>query len=435
LVGERGALPATVAGLTDDSRAIVAGGCFVAVRGSARDGHTIPARGDRGRRRAGRHGRGRATELPALVVNDTRAAAATLVAAAFYDEPGAPAGTLVGVTGTNGKTTTVGLLRHLLDGAGHACREHRDARCVAWRRPPLCRRRGTHHAGARSNCNACCANSWTPACARGDGSQLARARSAARRGPAFAAGVFTNLTRDHLDYHGTMDAYLEAKARLVASLLADGVAVVNADDAAWASCPPRRARSRSDARRSGRARRGGALHAARQCVVAAVRAMLSRPVVLPLIGEFNVANALGAAAAALAVGLPLEHTSRRGWPRSRRSRAPRTARANARPYSATTPTRPTRSRARSPRCVPSRRAIDRRVWLRRRPRPRQAPIDGGGRARRRRSPRGDERQPAARRIPSGSSMTSARRSCGARTTASRTAARRLPTRSRWPMPA
>src|SRR5690606_10586116 len=48
----------------------------------------------------------------------------------------------------------------------------------------------------------------------------------------FAAGVFTNLTRDHLDYHGTMDAYFAAKAKLVDLVAADGCVVANADDAA-----------------------------------------------------------------------------------------------------------------------------------------------------------------------------------------------------------
>ena len=57
-------------------------------------------------------------------------------------------------------------------------------------------------------------------------------------GLAFAAGIFTNLTRDHLDYHRTMEHYLAAKLRLSALLAPGGVEIVNADDPAWAAIPP-----------------------------------------------------------------------------------------------------------------------------------------------------------------------------------------------------
>ena len=56
-------------------------------------------------------------------------------------------------------------------------------------------------------------------------------------GLVFTAAVFTNLTRDHLDYHGTMEQYFAAKAMLVGQLAPDGLAVVNADDRAWDSLP------------------------------------------------------------------------------------------------------------------------------------------------------------------------------------------------------
>jgi aerobic carbon-monoxide dehydrogenase small subunit len=54
----------------------------------------------------------------------------------------------------------------------------------------------------------------------------------------FDVAVFTNLTRDHLDYHGTMELYFDAKARLISHLSPHGVAVVNADDVAWTALPP-----------------------------------------------------------------------------------------------------------------------------------------------------------------------------------------------------
>jgi UDP-N-acetylmuramoyl-L-alanyl-D-glutamate--2,6-diaminopimelate ligase len=127
----------------------------------------------------------------------------------------------------------------------------------------------------------------------------------------FAVGLFTNLTRDHLDYHQTMEAYLAAKLRLTALLGPDGVEVVNADDPAWRGMPRRGPRrtfglaSTADVRAEElkldhggstfvlRAREGGAT------------------IRLPLLGTFNVANALGAAAAALAVGEPFANVATR----------------------------------------------------------------------------------------------------------------------------
>ena len=116
-------------------------------------------------------------------------------------------------------------------------------------------------------------------------------------GLTFAAGVFTNLTRDHLDYHGTMEAYLAAKLRLSALLGPAGVEVVNADDPAWDAlppCPP-----------------AGHLRPSRPTPTCAPRRSCSTPagaasastagsgradVRLPLLGDFNVSNALAAAA-------------------------------------------------------------------------------------------------------------------------------------------
>src|SRR6476660_7902821 len=113
LVERRGALPETVTDITDDGRAVAAGALFAAVRGTERDGHDYLAN-------AASAGASMAivedavrTDLPALVVNDGRRAAA-VAATAFFGWPAREL-QLVGVTGTNGKTTTVNMLRHLLD--------------------------------------------------------------------------------------------------------------------------------------------------------------------------------------------------------------------------------------------------------------------------------------------------------------------------------
>jgi UDP-N-acetylmuramoyl-L-alanyl-D-glutamate--2,6-diaminopimelate ligase len=119
----------------------------------------------------------------------------------------------------------------------------------------------------------------------------------------FDAGVFTNLTRDHLDYHVTMEAYLEAKALLVGQLTRQGTAVLNADDEAWRTLPmaPRTLRfgmtSAADVRALDvRYDPRGSSWTLEVCGD-------RHPVRLPLNGDFNVANALAAAGAASAVGL------------------------------------------------------------------------------------------------------------------------------------
>jgi UDP-N-acetylmuramoyl-L-alanyl-D-glutamate--2,6-diaminopimelate ligase len=130
-------------------------------------------------------------------------------------------------------------------------------------------------------------------------------------GLAFAAGIFTNLTREHLDYHRTMEHYLAAKLRLSALLAPGGVEIVNADDPAWAALPPgpRRvtfgiapdADVRAEQVQLGAG--GSRFRLAGQFGRAEVQ--------IPLMGEFNVSNALAAGAAALALGLPLEQVVHR----------------------------------------------------------------------------------------------------------------------------
>src|SRR5204863_511351 len=114
-------------------------------------------------------------------------------------------------------------------------------------------------------------------------------------GLVFRAAVFTNLTRDHLDYHKTLEDYFRAKAKLVQYLAPDGLEVVNADDPAWL-------RLRREHRRVTFGERGGDVTAARVTLDAAgarfdlVTPMGRAEVRLPLLGRFNVANALGVAA-------------------------------------------------------------------------------------------------------------------------------------------
>jgi UDP-N-acetylmuramoyl-L-alanyl-D-glutamate--2,6-diaminopimelate ligase len=120
----------------------------------------------------------------------------------------------------------------------------------------------------------------------------------------FDVAVFTNLTRDHLDYHGTMQSYFESKARLLEYLRPHGTAVVNLDDQAWNALPGERRRVTFSERVT-----TAEVHATRiQFTPRGSEWVLSlggerHDIRLPLIGDFNVSNALGAAAASWALGL------------------------------------------------------------------------------------------------------------------------------------
>jgi UDP-N-acetylmuramoyl-L-alanyl-D-glutamate--2,6-diaminopimelate ligase len=123
----------------------------------------------------------------------------------------------------------------------------------------------------------------------------------------FSVAVFTNLTRDHLDYHLDMDAYRTAKLRLARLLRPGGVCVVNADEPAWEGADFGGARvvrygTGRDAAVRAEELRIGASGSEWKLVTPDGQA----PVRLPLLGAFNVANALGAAAAARAAGLDTE---------------------------------------------------------------------------------------------------------------------------------
>jgi UDP-N-acetylmuramoyl-L-alanyl-D-glutamate--2,6-diaminopimelate ligase len=111
-----GSMPATFTDITDDSRRVTRGALFVAIRGGTFNGHDYVAAAAAAGATAVIVDDASYSGLPSFVVTDTRRAAGIAARAAF----GEPAGqlTMVGVTGTNGKTTTVGLLRHLLHEPG-----------------------------------------------------------------------------------------------------------------------------------------------------------------------------------------------------------------------------------------------------------------------------------------------------------------------------
>ncbi len=304
LAGTRGHLPDTFTGITDDSRQVARRGLFVAVRGSARDGHDfLDAARDAGAAAALVEDPTR-TDLPAIVVRGGEGRrAAAIASAAAYKWP-ARSLRLVGVTGTNGKTTTVHMLRHLLD--------HPDARAASI---------GTLGVLIGSAERSLDGGSGLTTPGPVELQRLFRAlvdegvRSVAMEmsshaldqhraeGVAFDAAVFTNLTRDHLDYHGTMEQYLAAKALLVDQVAPEGAVVVNADDAAWGALPARGRRVRfSVAGAEAEVWADGIDLAPRGSTFTLHAGGEAHRVTLPLIGGFNIANAVGAAAAAWSLG-------------------------------------------------------------------------------------------------------------------------------------
>lgn len=309
LVNVHGELPLRFASIADDSRRTDTGALFVAVRGSVADGHDyLSAASERGAAAAIVEDATRAT-IPAIVVRDSRRAAGIAAAAAF-GEP-ARALTLVAVTGTNGKTTTVGILRHLL---------HDDAHPAAsiGTLGVLVGGEGTTFPGG--------GGLTTPGPVELQRVLRALADAGVRRvamevsshsldqrrveGVRFAVAIFTNVTRDHLDYHGTLEAYVQAKARLLEYLTDDGVAVINADDPSWRvlGAAPRRVRfGRADAD----VRATGVRFTAQGSTWTLEARGERAPVLLPLTGEFNLANALGAAAAAWSLGVPVREIADR----------------------------------------------------------------------------------------------------------------------------
>jgi UDP-N-acetylmuramoyl-L-alanyl-D-glutamate--2,6-diaminopimelate ligase len=303
LVERRGALPAAITGVSDDSRAVRAGSLFVAVRGSERDGHDyLDAAAAAGASAAIVQDASRTT-LPSLVVNDGRRAAA-VVGAAAYDFPARDL-QLVGVTGTNGKTTTVNMLRHLLDsGDGASASLGTLGVLIGSEGIPLDGGGGLTTPGPIELQRVF--RALLDRGVRHVAMEVSSHSLDQRRvdGVFFDVVTFTNFTRDHLDYHGSMDAYFAAKAKLLEHLLPHGVVVYNADDEAWSAL-------KTDRRRVAFSERvmTAEVHAedvrfhARGSEWTLVLGAERVAVRLPLIGDFNIINALGAAASAFALGI------------------------------------------------------------------------------------------------------------------------------------
>jgi UDP-N-acetylmuramoyl-L-alanyl-D-glutamate--2,6-diaminopimelate ligase len=295
-------LPA-ITGLTADTRRLAPGMLYCAVRGTVADGHRyLPAALQAGAA-AALVETPAAMALPQLLVRDGRRAAAK-AAEIWY---GRPAGRLdlVGVTGTNGKTTTVTLARHVL-GAAEPMGSIGTLGAFDPQGASVDSEAGTLTTPGPIELQATLAALVTCG-ARGVAMEVSSHSLDQGRvdGLVFRVAVFTNVTRDHLDYHHTFAEYFEAKARLAGYLAPDGLEVVNVDDPAWQKL-------RRGHRRVGYGESGGEV-TAREVTVGAggarfelVTPLGTAPVRLPLLGRFNVSNALAVAAAAWGMGVPVD---------------------------------------------------------------------------------------------------------------------------------
>ena len=218
----------TVAALAYDSRAVTQGDCFFATRGTQSDGHDfIPDAVAKGASAVV------CEQLPAetahgvayVVVPDAAGALADM-AAAFYGHPSREL-KLVGITGTNGKTTTATLLYDLVRALGYKAGLVSTVVYKVGERiveathttPDPVRLNAMMREMADEGCEYCFMECSSHA--------IVQQRT---RGLHFAGGIFSNITHDHLDYHKTFAEYIRAKKLFFDSLAKDAFALTNADD-------------------------------------------------------------------------------------------------------------------------------------------------------------------------------------------------------------
>jgi UDP-N-acetylmuramoyl-L-alanyl-D-glutamate--2,6-diaminopimelate ligase len=295
----------TVTGLTFDSRAVQPGDLFAALPGSDFDGHRyIPAAVERGAA-AVLAEQQIESEVPVILVDDSRAALAS-ISTAFYGDPSREL-TMIGLTGTDGKTTTSFLVRDLLQAGGY---QTGLIGTVGISIGDGTEYHLPHQTTPESNLVQGYLREMVE---RGTRAAILEATSHGLHmhrlnGTHFSIAGVTNITREHLEYHKTLENYRRAKAILIERVAAsNGVVVLNADD---------------DGSRSMESWTQGASVVwygtkSSRTELFATNIVVSNtgsrfdlhaegkiwPVSLPLLGDFNVANALCAIGVARAAGM------------------------------------------------------------------------------------------------------------------------------------
>ncbi len=301
LVSAVEALPdVSVRGVECDSRKVKEGFLFVAVRGVKQDGAGFAAEAVKnGAVAVVGEEPPAGVETPFFHVPQSRDAAARF-ATVFYGRPAAQL-RCIGITGTNGKTTSSYLLEHLLikEGARPGVLGTINYRFAGQETPAIETTPGP------IRIQEMLARMLLVGCDHAVMEVSSHALDQGRAGGIpFRAALFTNFTQDHLDHHKTLEAYFECKAKLFTGLDASAVAVLNADDA-WAMKLPGRTSARVvtygmaphadfradsikwyDGRTYFRLSENGKQHT----------------VILPMIGTHNVYNAIGAVATLSSLG-------------------------------------------------------------------------------------------------------------------------------------
>ncbi len=300
-----------ISGLTCDSRKVLPGTLFFALRGATADGHSfIPAVVRSGAAAVVLEDLGCAPQgIPWVRVSDGRAAMARM-AAEYYGNPTLSL-PLVGITGTNGKTTTTYLIEAILAAADLPAAV---LGTISYRFGAT-RIEASHTTPESTELQA----AFRQLAATGARAFVMEVSSHALEqkrvdGCHFDVAVFSNLTRDHLDYHKTMESYLESKARLFTELLRPTAdkprrrAAINMDDpygaviAARAACPviTYGVEYRGDVQAVDVVSSVGGLSGTLITPKGAI------PFTSRLLGRFNLSNILAAATAGIALDLPLK---------------------------------------------------------------------------------------------------------------------------------
>ena len=308
----QGPLDVEISSICYDSRQAKAGALFVALRGSQVDGHSYVGQAI-SRGAAAVMVEHTVSDIPSTVtcieVENTRMSLA-FVAAFFHHQPALKL-KIAGITGTNGKTTTTYLLKHICERAVLRCGLIGTVRYeIGDEVVP-----SEHTTPESSDLQDLLARMRDAGCKAAVMEVSSHALAQERvRGVEFDAVVFTNLTQDHLDFHGNLQNYFEAKASLFTGLLPAqtkkrGVAIINIDDRYGAELRARLSRetrvitygvgNRADFRASNfKTELAGTSFQ----LDAQDRSFLVR---FPLIGKFNIYNSLAALAAATAFGISL----------------------------------------------------------------------------------------------------------------------------------
>ena len=217
-----------VTDLQIDSRKVTLGSCFIAIKGSNTDGHnfidtaakngaaviiceTIPVNTE---------------DKVSYILVENSASAAGIIAHNFYEQPSHKI-KLIGVTGTNGKTTVATLLFKLFSALGYKCGLISTVQNqIADKILP-----STHTTPDAVSVNELLAKMMNASCTHVFMEVSSHALDQHRvAGLRFTGGIFTNITHDHLDYHKTFDEYIKAKKKFFDELSSSAFAITNADD-------------------------------------------------------------------------------------------------------------------------------------------------------------------------------------------------------------